>query len=156
MSSLPLNILRMDMPCGSRVQGNQISPCKSATLVSYSEANFIVFSTPCSQQTIHPTSEAYQNIMSPSSPTCWIIWTHVFLVVIIIVLRGLAWKLTQAIDLDNFDFHPKRFIADILSVQTTFQRLSFRIKGFNEPQYYPYQLLLDVKTLLHGAILSDG
>jgi hypothetical protein len=94
--------------------------------------------------------------MNPSSPTCWIIWTHVFLVVTITVLWGLVWKLNQAIDRGIFGFHPERFIVDILSAQKTFQRLSFRIKGLNEPQYYPYQLLLDVKTLLHGAILSDG
>src|SRR6266849_5973605 len=88
---------------GSQVHGTRISLCKLVTLVSYAEANSIVFSMPYFQQMIHPTSAACRNIMNHSSPTCRIILTEVLLLAIIIVRPGSAWSLTQAFILGNFD-----------------------------------------------------
>ena len=138
-NSLPSNILCTDMLCGSQVQGTRISLCKSATLVSYAKANSIVFSTPCYQQTIHPTGAACQNIMNHSSPTCRIILTEVLLIAIIIVRPGSGWSLTQAIILGNFDSRcgPEPFIADFLLAKATFHRSRLSIIGHEEPRYYP-------------------
>ena len=87
-NSLPSNIHCTDMLCGSQVHRTRISLCKLATLVSYAAANFIVFSTPCFQQTIHPTSTACQIVMNHSFPTFRITLTEVLLLAIIIVRPG--------------------------------------------------------------------
>jgi hypothetical protein len=139
-NSLPSNILCTDMLCGSQVHGTRISLCKLAMLVSYAEANSIAFSTPCFQQTIHPTSAACQIIMSHLSPICRIILTEVLLIAIIIVRPGSAWSLIQAIILGNFDSrHLEPFVADFLPARATFHRSRFSIIGHEEPQYYPCQ-----------------
>ncbi|KAH9994873.1 ankyrin repeat-containing domain protein [Russula vinacea] len=79
---------------------------------------FTVFSTPCFQQMIHPTSSACQNIMNLLSPPCRIISTRALWVAIITVLPGLAWILTQAI-----------IPADVVPAQMTFRKSRFSIKG---------------------------
>jgi hypothetical protein len=105
VNGLPSNILRTDTHCGSQVQETQIGPCRSAMSVLYAEANSIVFSTLCFQQTTHPTCSACQNTMNPSSLPCWIISIRVLLGTIITVRLGSAWSQTQAIIPGNWDSH---------------------------------------------------
>ena len=139
-NNLPSNIPCTDTLYGSPVHGTRISLCKLATLVSYAKANSVVFSTPCFQQTIRPTSAACQNIMNHSSPTCRIILRQILLLAIIIVRPGSAWSLTQAIILGNFDSrHPEPFVADFLLARAIFHRSHSSIIGREEPQYYPCQ-----------------
>jgi hypothetical protein len=56
----------------------------------------------------------------------------------------------------NCNSYSEPFIADIISVQATFRRSRFEIKGFEVPQYCPFRLQLGVKTLLHWVILAVG
>jgi hypothetical protein len=97
---------------------------------------FHVFSTPCFQQMIHPTSSACQNIMNLLSPPCRIISTRALWVAIITVLPGLAWILTQAVIPGNCDSHSELFIADVVPAQMTFRKSRFSIKGQEGLQYY--------------------
>ena len=87
-NSLQSSILHTDMLYGGQVQRIRISPCKLAMSVSFTKANSIVFSMPCFQQTIHPTSEACRNIMNPLSPTCRTISTRTLLIAMITVRLG--------------------------------------------------------------------
>jgi hypothetical protein len=105
VNGLPSNTLHTDTHCGSQVQETQIGPCRSAMSVLYSEANSIVFSTLCFQQTIHPTYLACQHTMNPSCLPCWIISIRVLLGAIISVRPGSTWSRTQAIIPGNCDLH---------------------------------------------------
>ena len=141
-NSLQSSILHLDTHCGSRTQGIQIGQCRSAMSVSYAEANFIVFSMPCFQQTTQLKNLGCQNIMNPLSLVCWIISTRALLIPIITVLPGLRWKLIKAIiPLGECDSYFKLLLAeiDIVSVQMTFGRSRFSMEGQEELQYCPCQ-----------------
>src|SRR5258708_2197007 len=103
------------------------------------KANSIVFSTPCFQQAIHPTSTACQTVMNLLSPAWSIISTQLFLVPVITVRQESAWSLTLDIIPGRCDSHPEPLIADIVSAQTTFPGSPFTVSEHEEPQYCPCQ-----------------
>ena len=133
-NSLHSSILRTDTHCGSQARGNRTGLWKSAMLVSYAMADFIVFSMHCVLQKDNPTC---QSIMNNFRPSFQIISAGVFLVPSITVLPESPWSLNlNSMPLGNYDSLSRCLITVIVTAQTTFGRFRSSAQIGEEVQYY--------------------